>query len=108
MSNVFHLHKPPQRMAHYLRVGYHEHVLADRMRAEGRLSQHGVVFDACYVEAQQDLIRDLKNEGRELILDTNIAEQSVLGRFSGTVSDAPWARKDTGVVAQHPVSRRRN
>ncbi|MCZ6676276.1 MAG: hypothetical protein O7E52_03395 [Candidatus Poribacteria bacterium] len=95
MSNVFHLHKPPQRMAHYLRVGYHEHVLADRMRAEGRLSQHGVVFDACYVETQQDLIRDVKNEGHELILDTNIAEQSVLGRFSGTVSDAPWARKDS-------------
>lgn len=95
MSNVVPLHKPPQRIAHYLRVGHREHVLADRMRAEGRLSQLGIVFDACYVKAQQELIRDVRGEGRELILDCNIAEQSVAGRFSGTVSDAPWARKDS-------------
>ena len=28
-------------------------------------------------------------------MDTNIAEQSVVGRFSGTVANAPWARKDS-------------
>ncbi len=95
MTNVVHLHKPPPRVAHYLRVGYREHVLADRMRAEGRISQLGLVFDACYVSTQTHLIRDLRDDGRELILDTNIAEQSVAGRFSGTVSDAPWARKDS-------------
>ena len=93
MHNVVHLHKQPSRIAHYLRVGHREHVLADRMRAEGRISQIGLVFDACYVKAQAHLIQDLRDEGRELILDTNAAEQSVLGRFSGTVSDAPWARK---------------
>jgi len=95
MSNIVHLHKPPQRIAHYLRIGYREHVLADRMRAEGQFSQQGFIFDACYVDAQIDLINDLRGEGRELILDTNIAEQSVLGRFSGTVGDAPWARKES-------------
>ena len=95
MSNVIHLHKPPSRIAHYLRVGHREHVLADRMLAEGRISQIGLVFDACHVKAQAHLIQDLRDEGRELILDTNAAEQSVLGRFSGTVSDAPWARKDS-------------
>jgi hypothetical protein len=95
MSNVVHLHKPPPRIAHYLRVGHREHVLADRMRAEGRISQLGLVFDACYVASQKDLIRDLRSDGRELILDTKVAEQSVLGRFSGTVSDVPWGRKDS-------------
>jgi hypothetical protein len=40
------------------------------------------------------LIQDLRAEGRELILDTNIAEQSVPGRFAGKVADAPWARKE--------------
>lgn len=94
MSNIVHLHQPPPRIGHYLRVGHREHVLADRMRVEGRISQLGLVFDACYVEVQAHLIQDLRDEGRELILDTNIAEQSVPGRFSGTVSDAPWARKD--------------
>jgi len=55
MSNVVHLHKPPQKIAHYLRVGFREHVLADRMRTEGRLSQFGFVFDACNVPAQKEL-----------------------------------------------------
>ena len=84
---------PPQ-IAHYLRIGYREHILGDRMRAEGRLVGQGFVFDACHVESQADLIRDLRVEGRELIMDTNIAEQSVVGHFSGAVANAPWARKE--------------
>lgn len=100
MSNVVHLHKPPLQIAHYLRIGYREHVLGDRMRAEGRFAEQGFVFDACHAEAQADLIRDLRAEGRELILDTNIAEQSVVGRFSGTVANAPWARKDSPLEAE--------
>lgn len=100
MTNVVHLHKPPPRIGHYLRIGHREHVLADRMRAEGRISQLGLVFDACYVRTQEDLIRDLRSEGRELILDTNVAEQSVPGRFSGMVSEAPWARKGAPLEAE--------
>ncbi len=46
MSNVVHLHKTPPRIAHYLGVGHREHVLADRMRSEGRLLHLGLVFDA--------------------------------------------------------------
>lgn len=93
MSNIVHLHEPPRQIAHYLRVGFREHVLADRMRAEGRLHHMGVVFDACYVAPQRHLKEDLRADGHELILDTNAAEQSVIGRFSGTVGDAPWASK---------------
>ncbi len=100
MSNVVHLHQPPPQIAHYLRIGFREHVLGDRMRAEGRFSEQGFVFDACHVETQSDLIQDLRAEDRELILDTNIAEQSVLGRFSGTVANAPWARKDSPLEAE--------
>lgn len=100
MSNVVHLHQPPPQIAHYLRIGFREHVLGDRMRAEGRFSEQGFVFDACHVETQSDLIQDLRTEGRELILDTNIAEQSVVGRFSGTVANAPWARKDSPLEAE--------
>lgn len=100
MSNVVHLHRPPPQIAHYLRIGYREHVLGDRMRAEGRFAEQGFVFDACHVEAQADLIQDLRGERRQLILDTNIAEQSVVGRFSGTVANAPWARKDSPLEAE--------
>ena len=100
MSNVVHLHRPPPQIAHYLRISFREHVLGDRMRAEGRFSRQSFVFDACHVETQADLIQDLRSEHRELILDTNIAEQSVVGRFSGTVANAPWARKDRPLEAK--------
>ena len=69
MSNVVHLHLPPQ-IAHYIRIGFRNHVLGDRMRAEGRLSERGFVLDACHMEAQADLIQYLRSEHRELILDT--------------------------------------
>ncbi len=94
MSNVVHLHKPPQKIAHYLRVGFREHVLADRMRTEGRLSQFGLVFEACNVPAQKELMREVAADGHELILDTNVAEQSAPGRYSGSVSRTPWAKAD--------------
>lgn len=94
MDNVVHLRKPPRQIAHFLRVGFREHTLGDRMRAEGRLSQTGYVFEAGSLAAQTDLITDLKDEGHQLILDTNVAEQSVVGRFSGSVASAPWAHQD--------------
>ncbi len=104
MSNIVHLYPPtplppPQKIAHYLRIGFREHVLGDRMRAEGRFAGQGFVFDACHAETQADLIQDLRLEGRELILDTDVAEQSVPGRFSGTVANAPWAHKDRPLEA---------
>lgn len=94
MSNVIYIQKPSQRIAHNLRVGYREHVLADRLRSEGKLKPHSVVFDAGNVEIQQEAINELIAEGREIILDTNVAEQSVPGRHSGFVGNAPWAFTD--------------
>lgn len=51
MSNIVHLHKPSPQIAHYLRIGYREHILGDRMRAEGRLAGQGFAFDACHFES---------------------------------------------------------
>ncbi len=94
MNNVVHLHKPPQKIAHYLRVGFGEHVLADRMRTEGRLSQFGLVFEARNVPLQKELMRAIAADGHELILDTNVAEQSAPARYSGSMSKTPWAKPD--------------
>ncbi len=37
MSNVVYLQKPPPQIVHFLRVGYREHVMVDRLRSEGNL-----------------------------------------------------------------------
>ncbi len=94
MSNIVYLQKPPPQIAHFLRVGHREHVLCDHLRTVGKLTSKRFVFEAGNVPHQTDLIRELKTEGAELVLDTNAAEQSVVGRFAGSVSDAPWAIKD--------------
>lgn len=93
MSNVIYLQEPP-RIAHYLRVGHREHVLADRMRAEGRIALTGIIFDGCSVEAQRSTLADFRADRHQLILDTNVAEQSVKGLYAKSYSDAPWASKD--------------
>ena len=46
------------------------------------------------VARQHDLVTALGESGAELILDTNIAELSTIGRFSGSVKGAPWANPD--------------
>jgi hypothetical protein len=50
-----------------------------------------VVIEASAAGRQQELIQSLREAGAELILDTNIAELSSLGRFSGAAREAPWA-----------------
>jgi len=96
MSNIYYLQEPAQ-IAHYIRVGYGEHILADRMRAEGRVTQTGIVFNSSSVEAQRSTLADFRSEGHQLILDTNVAEQSVIGLYSKSYSEAPWASKDAAL-----------
>lgn len=94
MSNVVYLQKPPPQIVHFLRVGYREHVMVDRLRSEGNLPSRRYVFEAGNVDNQRETIRELRDEGSEIILDTSVAEQSVPGLFAGVVGDAPWAHKD--------------
>jgi hypothetical protein len=50
-----------------------------------------VVIEASVAGRQQELIQSLREAGAELILDTNVAELSSLGRFGGAAREAPWA-----------------
>lgn len=82
---------PAQPVAHYVHIGLTAHRQLETLHAEGRFPVRRVILDAARLRFQKDLIAALRASGAELILDTNIAELSALGRFDGQVKTAPWA-----------------
>jgi hypothetical protein len=91
-GNVVYLHgRPPREIAQIIRVGFFDHRQAEHLWSANKLMARRFVVEAASVERQASLIRTLRDAGAEIVLDTNIAELSALGRFSGYVKAAPWA-----------------
>lgn len=98
-ENVFYLHKGPEPIGHFLRIGSTGHRQLEDLLGSGRMMLDRVVVDAAAVGRQHDLLTSLSDAGAELILDTNIAELSSVGRFGGAVRTAPWANPKTVLSA---------
>lgn len=93
-SNVVRLFDPPpqpRQIAQSVRIGFSEHLLAHRLIGSNKLTARRFVIEAAYAARHADLLQTLRDAGAEIVLDTNVAELSVPGRFSGSVKDAPWA-----------------
>jgi len=90
---------PIAPLGHYLRVGNSGHRQLEVLLSSGRLHLNRFVFDASMVGRQRELIGALADRGAELILDTNVAELSVVGRFSGAAKYAPWANPQAVLTA---------
>lgn len=98
-ENVVYLHKGPEPIGHFLRVGSTGHRQLEDLLGSGRMLLDRVVLDAAAVAKQHDLVTSLAESGAELILDTNIAELSSIGRFSGAARTAPWANPKSVLTA---------
>jgi hypothetical protein len=98
-ENVVYLHGEPEAVGHFLRVGNTGHRQLEELLGSGRMLLDRVVLDAASVTRQHDLVNGLLASGAELILDTNIAELSSIGRFSGAVKSAPWANPKSVLTA---------
>jgi len=94
-ENVVYLHGQPEPVGHFLRVGSTGHRQLEDLLGSGRMMLDRIVVDASAVGRQHDLLASLRDTGAELILDTNVAELSSIGRFSGTAKSAPWANPKT-------------
>lgn len=103
MTNVVYLHKEPAPLAHFLRVGTASHRLLEQLLLEGRLPLQRMVLDAGSFSQQADLISTLllRHSGNEIVLDTNVAELSTVGRAQGSVRAAPWANPDGVLTPAH-------
>lgn len=90
----------PAPIGHFARVGF-KHRQFEHLLAAGRMPIEGVVLEGGIVNQQGELIRSLKEAKREIILDTNVAELSSVGRYEGRVKTAPWADPDGPLAVEH-------
>jgi hypothetical protein len=92
-DNVVYLHGKPKEIAQVTRVGFREHGLCEHLLSANKLTSNRFVLDAATegTRRHKSLVRSLKDRKAEIILDTNCAELSVVGRFSGSAKSVPWA-----------------
>jgi len=94
-ENVIYLHGQPKPVGHFLRVGTSGHRQLETLLGSGKMQIDRVVVEASAALRQHDLLTALSETGGELILDTNVAELSSIGRFGGAAKGAPWANPDS-------------
>lgn len=92
-GNVVYLHGKPREIAQATRVGFREHGLCEQLLSANKLTSRRFVLEAATggTRRHKSLLRSLKDRQAEIVLDTNCAELSVPGRFSGSAKSAPWA-----------------
>ena len=100
-DNVVYLHGKPREIAHTTRVGFREHGLCEQLLSANKLTSRRFVLDAATegTRRHKSLIRSLKDRKAEIVLDTNCAELSVPGRFSGSAISTPWAAEGRALEA---------
>ena len=101
MTNVVYLHGNPASVAHFLQIGASGHRRLEQLLAAGQLPYARFVGEAGVFLRQKDLVDALRQAGHELVLDTNVAELSVIGRFQGRVKGAPWADPHSVLTEAH-------
>lgn len=78
------------RFAHFVRIGEAHKRLAD-LHASGRLPADRVVVEASRLRYQKELIEAIRDDGAEIVLDSEVAELAAPGKFKGHSRHAPWA-----------------
>jgi hypothetical protein len=81
-------------IAGYLRVGHRDHKWLEDQLARGALPYRRFVFEAAHIRQQRQLVSLLRDANCEIVLDTNFAELSSIGKFQGASRQLPWARDD--------------
>lgn len=92
-AEIFYLHGRPAPIGQFIRVGHSGHRQLETLYSAGRFLAQRVVIDAAQFDAQHDLISALWEAGTEIVLDTNVAELSSVGRFEGAARNLAWANK---------------
>jgi hypothetical protein len=93
-AQIIPLHPQQPLIAGYLRVGHDGHKKLEHMLAAGRLQHKRIVFDAAFISKQVELLRALRANGCEIVLDPNFSEMFFSGKFDTSVTRLPWANHD--------------
>jgi hypothetical protein len=81
-------------VASYLRVGHRDHKWLEDQLARGALPYRRFVFEAAFIQQQRQLVSLLRETNCGIVLDTNFAELSSIGKFQGASRHLPWAHPD--------------
>lgn len=90
-DNIVYLYDRPREVAQVTRIGFFEHRQCEHLLSANKLAFRRFAVEAANIERQAGLLRTLRDARAEVVLDTNAAELSVPGRFSGAAKSAPWA-----------------
>lgn len=80
-----------EKQGFYFRVGHNDHVVLDRLLAEGKLNANGLVLDARRHERHQLLRRNASRADVATCLDTQAMELALPGTTSRGHAELPWA-----------------
>ena len=94
VASVHVLHASPPEVGGFLRIGHTGHRKLEALLAANRLYFRRFVFDAAHIAEQIELVKSLRVNGCEIVLDPNSAEMAALGRFNSSVSKLPWGNPD--------------
>ena len=83
-------------LAQFIRIGEAHKKLGD-LHAAGRFPAERVVVDASRLRHQKELIKALRDDGAEIVLDLEIAELAAPAKFAGHSRYAPWAIAGEGL-----------
>jgi hypothetical protein len=97
----FFLHGQPSAIGHFLRIGGTGHRQIETLLGSGRMPIRSIVIDAGVANRQAELVSLLREAGHELVLDTNVAELSCIGKFDGRAKSALWADPEGPLTPDH-------
>lgn len=93
-AKIHYLGGAPSPIDQFIRIGHSGHRQLETLHSSGRIHLSHAVIDAAEIQAQADLVTALRESGTDIVLDTNVAELSSIGRFDGAVHKAPWANSE--------------
>jgi hypothetical protein len=93
-------------IAGFLRIGHRDHKWLEDQLARGALPYRRFAFEAAHIWQQRPLVNLLRNAQCEIVLDTNFAELSSIGKYQGAARELPWAQKDRPWAADDLVGNR--
>jgi hypothetical protein len=99
-ASVHYLHDRPEPIGQFLRTGSTGHRQLETLHSAARLPVERVVVEAASIDVQKDLIHTLREDGVYIVLDTNVAELSALGRYQGAGKCLPWADQSRPLVPE--------
>ncbi len=89
------LRPAPTPLANYYRPGRNDHQEFLRLLSDGVFSASGVVADPCLEDRQSDLVKEMRRNGYETVLDPKSVELATVGGRGRTgMTELAWALDD--------------